>query len=163
MHAINHPLQLKNSAKIYVDRPTVITVHNSIRTRNQFHNFSASESKATWLVLHFSRSSPKHLLSSITSTSLCYQPFYSGHNTHTRLTALFAGPPGWAGTRKVKLIWISLKQETVSGSGISWAICRSASRSRQITMPVPQHSSFFTGRNRRMPNQHRQSTEGKLY
>ena len=49
------------------------------------------------------------------------------------------------GTRKVKPIWILLKQETVSGSGISWAICKSASRSRQITMPVPHHSKFFTG------------------
>ena len=29
-------------------------------------------------------------------------------------------------TRKVKPIWILLKQETVSGSGISWAICKSA-------------------------------------
>jgi len=38
-------------------------------------------------------------------------------HTHTRLTALFPGLPGWAGTRKVKPIWISLKQETVSGSG----------------------------------------------
>ena len=52
-------------------------------------------------------------------------------HTHTRLTALFPGPPRWAGTRKVKPIWILLKQETVSGSGISWAICKSASRSRQ--------------------------------
>jgi len=40
--------------------------------------------------------------------------------------------------KKVKPIWILLKQETVSGSGISWDICKSASRSRQITMPVPQ-------------------------
>ena len=43
-------------------------------------------------------------------------------HTHTRLTALCPGLPGWAGTRKVKPIWILLKQETVSGSGISWAI-----------------------------------------
>jgi len=28
----------------------------------------------------------------------------------------------------------------VSGSGISWAICKSAPRSRQITMPAPHHS-----------------------
>jgi len=42
---------------------------------------------------------------------------------HTRLTALFPGPLGWAGTRKVKPIWILLKQETVSESGTSWAIC----------------------------------------
>ena len=37
---------------------------------------------------------------------------YRHHNTHThtRLTALFPGLPGWAGTRKVKPIWILLKQ-----------------------------------------------------
>jgi len=64
-------------------------------------------------------------------------------HTHTRLTALFPGLPGWAGTRKVKPIWILLKQETVSGSGISWAICKSASLSRQIIMPVPRHSVFY--------------------
>ena len=64
-------------------------------------------------------------------------------HTHTRLTALCPGLPGWAGTRKVKPIWILLKQETVSGSGISWAICKSASRSRQITMPAPHHSVFL--------------------
>ena len=29
-------------------------------------------------------------------------------HTHTRLTALFSGLPGWAGTRKVKPIWILL-------------------------------------------------------
>ena len=52
-------------------------------------------------------------------------------HTHTRLTALCPGLPGWAGTRKVKPIWILLKQETVSGSGISWATCKSAPRSRQ--------------------------------
>ena len=52
-------------------------------------------------------------------------------HTHTRLTALFPGLPGWAGIRKVKPIWTLLEQETVSGSGISWAICKSAPRSRQ--------------------------------
>ena len=64
-------------------------------------------------------------------------------HTHTRLTALFPGLPGWASTRKIKPIWILLKQETVSGSGISWATCKSASCSRQITMPVPHHSKVF--------------------
>jgi len=37
----------------------------------------------------------------------------------THLTALCLGLPGCAGTRKVKPIWILLKQDTVSGSGIS--------------------------------------------
>ena len=64
-------------------------------------------------------------------------------HTHIRLTALFPGLPGWAGNRKVKPIWILLKQETVSGSGISWAICKTAPRSRQITTPVPHHSVFY--------------------
>ena len=64
-------------------------------------------------------------------------------HTHTCLTALFPGLPGWAGTRKVKPIWILLKQEIVSGSGISWAICKSAPRSRQITTLAPHHSVFY--------------------
>ena len=63
-------------------------------------------------------------------------------HTHTRLTALFPGLPRWAGTRKGKLIWILLKHETVSGSSISWAMCKSAPRSRQITTPAPHHSVF---------------------
>ena len=64
-------------------------------------------------------------------------------HTHTRLTALCPGLPGWASTRKVKPIWILLKQETGSGSGISWAICKSAPRSRQLTTPAPHHSVFY--------------------
>ena len=35
-------------------------------------------------------------------------------------------------------MWILLQQETVSGSGISWAIYKSAPRSRQITTPAPR-------------------------
>ena len=45
--------------------------------------------------------------------------------------------------QKGKPIWISLKQETVSGSGIRWAICKSAPSSSQITTPVPHHSIFY--------------------
>ena len=81
-------------------------------------------------------------------------------HTHTRLTAVCPGLPGWAGARKVKPIWILLKQETVSGSGISWAICKSASRSRQITMPAPRHSVFTGWMLFLPPNQQRQNTEG---
>jgi len=36
-----------------------------------------------------------------------------------------------------------LKQETVSGSGISWAICKSAHHSRQITTPTTHHSVLY--------------------
>ena len=45
--------------------------------------------------------------------------------------------------QKGKTIWILLKQETVSGSGIRWAICKSAHRYRQITTPAPHHSVFY--------------------
>jgi len=65
-----------------------------------------------------------------------------------------------ASTRKVKPIWILLKQETVSGSGISWAICKSAPHSRQITTPAPHHSVFTGPMPFLSPNQQHQSTEG---
>jgi len=64
-------------------------------------------------------------------------------HTQTRLPAIFPGLPRPAAIRKVKLIWILLKQETVSGIGISWAVCKSPPCSRQITMPAPQHSVFI--------------------
>ena len=78
-------------------------------------------------------------------------PLYKSHfvswhpsYTHTHpFNGPFPGPPRWAGTRKVKPIWILLKQETVSGSGINWAICKSAYHSRQITTPAPHHSVFY--------------------
>ena len=72
----------------------------------------------------------------------CTHSMHSTH-THTRLTAFCPGLPVWAGARKVKPIWILLKQEAVSGSGISWAVCKSAPRSRQITTPVPHRSVFY--------------------
>ena len=56
----------------------------------------------------------------------------------------FPGLPRWASTRKVKPSWILLKQETLSGSGISCAIYKSAPCSRQITTPAPHHSLFYT-------------------
>jgi len=61
---------------------------------------------------------------------------------YTRLTALFLELPGWAGTRKVKPIWILLKQETVSGSGISWTVCN-LHLAPDTTTPAPHHSVFL--------------------
>jgi len=63
-------------------------------------------------------------------------------------------------TRKRKPIWILLKHKTVSGSGISWAMCKSASHSKQITTPAPHHSVFTGWTPFLTPNQQRQSTEG---
>ena len=83
------------------------------------------------------------LLSELRHWCCCSLFLESSHShTHTRLTALCPGLPRWAGTRKVKPIWILLEQETVSGSDISWAICKSAPRSRQITAPALHYSSF---------------------
>ena len=68
------------------------------------------------------------------------------YNTHTqmRLTALCPVLPRWAGTRKVKPIWILLKQETVSGSGISWSVCmfRLAADRKLCQQPTTE---IFTG------------------
>jgi len=46
--------------------------------------------------------------------------------------------------QKAKPIWIILKQETVSVSGISWALWKSAPRSRQTSTPAPHHSVFYS-------------------
>ena len=64
-----------------------------------------------------------------------------------KYTHPFNGP--FSGTTRVsqyqkgKTIWILLKQETVSGSGISWVICKSAPCSRQTTTPTPHHANFY--------------------
>ena len=92
--------------------------------------------------------------------SNCHARF-NNNNNNTHLMALCPGLPGWAGTRKVQPIWILLKQESVGGSGISCAICKSATHPRQIPVPAPHHS-IFTGRMPFLPpNQQFQSTEGK--
>ena len=62
-------------------------------------------------------------------------------HTHTRLTALCPGLPGWAGSRKVKPIWILLRQWVAVAS--AGPLCKSAPRSRQITTPTPDHSVFL--------------------
>ena len=74
------------------------------------------------------------------------------YTTTHLLAALFPGLPRWAATRKVKPIWILLKEETVSGNGISWTIyyrdddilyTSSAPCSTQITMPAPHRPVFY--------------------
>ena len=72
------------------------------------------------------------------------------HLARNRIHLPFNGP--WFGITRVS--WCQkgktsldlLEQETLSGSGTSsWAICKSAPRPKQITMPAPHHS-LFTGR-----------------
>jgi len=63
-------------------------------------------------------------------------------HTHT-FNGPFSGTTRASRYQKGKTIWILLKQETVSGSGNSWDICKSAPHSRQITTPAPHHSVFY--------------------
>ena len=51
----------------------------------------------------------------------------------------------WLITGITSIAWIILKEQTVSGIRISWAMCKSAPCSEQITMPAPHRSSSFTG------------------
>jgi len=85
--------------------------------------------------------------------------YFSCADVHTH-THPFNGPlSGTTLGEPVPEIWILLKQETVSDSGISWAICKSALRSRPRQHPTTQ---FFTGQMPfLLPNQQRQITEGK--
>jgi len=61
-------------------------------------------------------------------------PFNGPFSRTTRVSRYQKGKPK---------IWILLKQETVSGSGINWDICKSATHSRQITTPTPHHWAFY--------------------
>ena len=82
-------------------------------------------------------------------------------HTHTHpFNGPFSGTTRVSRYQKVKPIWILLKQETVSGSSISWAICKFAPRSIQTTIPAPHHSVFYRPDALPAPNQQRQSTEG---
>ena len=52
----------------------------------------------------------------------------------------------WYQKGKTKTNLDFLELETVSSSGITWSICKSASRPSQITTPAPQHSVLPAGR-----------------
>jgi len=49
----------------------------------------------------------------------------------------------WYQKGKTKTNLDFLEQEAVSSSGISSAICKSAPRPSQVTMPAPHHSAFY--------------------
>ena len=73
---------------------------------------------------------------------------YRNKHTHTHThTHVFNGP--FSGTTRVsqnqkgKTNLDFTEARDSECSGISWAICKSATRSRQITMPAPHHSVFY--------------------
>jgi len=63
----------------------------------------------------------------------------------THLTTSFPEQPGWSGTRKVKQIWIVMKQEMIGWQWHRWdhmhIICTSLQTGN---MPAPHHSNFAT-------------------
>ena len=84
-------------------------------------------------------------------------------HTHTCLTALGPGLPGWAGTRKVKPIWITGARD----SEWQWhqlgrmQVCTSLQRDNHASTPP---LSFFTDRMPFLPpDQQCQSTEGNKW
>ena len=110
-----------------------LSLTTSALTRQHHHRMTGYQLSSPQLVCVVS-----HFCKQLTANAGTHIHRYT--HTHTRLTALCPGLPRSASTRKVKPIWNSQEQETVSDSGISWAICTSASRSRQITMPAPHYS-----------------------
>jgi len=82
----------------------------------------------------------------LSDTSQCCVKTAKHASTHTH-THPFNGP--LSGTTRVsqyqkgKTNLDLVKQETVSGSGIGWTICKSAPRSRQITTRTPHRSVFY--------------------
>jgi len=113
---------------------TTLTPHQSIFTGRVLFltpNWQCQSTECTMM--------PLMAPSEICSVSHTHARTHAHTHTHP-FHGPFPGLPRWAGTRKVKPIWILLKQDTVSGIGISWAICKSAPRSRQITTPAPHHS-----------------------
>ena len=91
-------------------------------------------------------------------TMYCMKAVWTHTHTHP-FNGSFSGTTQVSRYQKGKPIWILLEQETVSGSGISWAICKSAPCSKQTPCQHPT-TQFFTGRMPFLPpNQQRQSTE----
>ena len=97
----------------------------------------------TFLYCHFVYCSCCHRFSMCIYCINCYAVIWQRWSAglscliQYNLIYMFNGP--FSGTTQVSRyqtkIWILLKQDTVSGSGISWAICKSAIHSRQITTP----------------------------
>ena len=93
----------------------------------------------------FSLLSCRKRLSDPTPTHTCTHAHKHTHtHTHTHQhtsilqpSGLCPGMPNWAGTREVKPIWILLKQEAMSVSGISWAMCKFAPCRRQPCQHPP--------------------------
>jgi len=81
------------------------------------------------------------------------------HTTVLRPSWILSGTTWVSRHQKGKTNLDLLEQEIVSGSGINWAVCKSAPWPRHITMPASHHSDFTGWMPFLLPNKQRQSTE----
>jgi len=93
----------------------------------------------------------QHMGYKLLQSDILWQPPFNG---------LCPGLAGWASTRKVKPVWILLKQKAMSGSGVCWATCKPAPHCRQITKTEPYRSVFYRLDAFLPPNQQHHSTKG---
>ena len=94
---------------------------------------------------HFNFSGPFWLATNVLTcmyfSTACEYYYY---NCCTALWILFGTTlVSWYQKDKTKTNLDFLEQETVNGSGISWAICKSAPRPRQTTTPTAHYSVFY--------------------
>jgi len=82
-------------------------------------------------------------VSELAARTACKWRTVTHTHTHTPFNGLFSGTTQVSRYQKGKTNLDLLKQERVSGSGISWVICKSAPCSRQTTTPAPHHSVFY--------------------
>ena len=122
---------------------TILAIESGDYLFKKGHDYGHVTAFHFWLSCHIFKWAKLGISSFVILVHILTSTRYTYTHTHTHLTALFPGLPGWASTRKVKPIWILLKQETMSGSGISWAACKSAPCCRHITTPAPHHSVFL--------------------
>ena len=88
---------------------------------------------------------PHGILAPINIVTCNHTHTHTHAHAHTH-THMFNGP--FSGTTQVGRYHkgktnLDFTEARDSGNGISWAICKSAPCSRQITMPAPNHSIFY--------------------
>ena len=93
-----------------------------------------------------------------------YYSYYYYYYNHFTALLILSGTTRVSRYQKGKTNLDLLEQEMVSGSGISWAICKSAAHPRQIKPRQHPTTQFFTCQVPflPLPNQQCQSTEGTV-
>ena len=124
-----------NDSCITIRYPSIVDIMSFRPSRVTRLRMSPSTCKQRRKTMHASPVKLQHDTSDIFTNSHTHARTHTHTHTHAEWP--------FVRDRKVKPIWILLKQETVSGSGISWAICKSAPRSGQITIPATHHSFFY--------------------